>query len=159
MSVRPLISVQSLLQDNGRTDMPTPTGGLQYCNATGQASQLLTPYSIAPTVDVTSLDTYAVHLLPSMTSELSVGLKRKGNREGGSPIPDVISLTKLAAGRSQLPCGLKRDSAVARLLGLRVPVPPGAWMSVSCECCVLSGTGLCVRLITRPEETYRVWCV
>ena len=25
-------------------------------------------------------------------------------------------------------------------------------MSVSCECCMLSVTGLCVGLITRPEE-------
>jgi len=28
------------------------------------------------------------------------------------------------------------------------------WMSVSCECCVLSGRGLCDGLITRPEESY-----
>jgi hypothetical protein len=28
----------------------------------------------------------------------------------------------------------------------------GAWMSVSCECSVLSGRGLWVGLITRPEE-------
>jgi hypothetical protein len=33
------------------------------------------------------------------------------------------------------------------------------WMSVSCECCVLSGRGLCDGLIPRPEEFYRVWCV
>jgi hypothetical protein len=32
-------------------------------------------------------------------------------------------------------------------------------MSVSCECCVLSGRGLCVGLITRPEGSCRVWCV
>jgi hypothetical protein len=32
-------------------------------------------------------------------------------------------------------------------------------MSVSCECCLLSGKVLCVGLITRPEESYRVWCV
>jgi hypothetical protein len=32
-------------------------------------------------------------------------------------------------------------------------------MSVSCECCVLWGRGLCVGLITRPEESYRLWCV
>jgi len=32
-------------------------------------------------------------------------------------------------------------------------------MSVCCECCVLFGRGLCVRLITRPEESYRRWCV
>jgi hypothetical protein len=32
-------------------------------------------------------------------------------------------------------------------------------MSVCCECCVLSGTGLCIWPITRPEESYRLWCV
>jgi len=32
-------------------------------------------------------------------------------------------------------------------------------MSVYCECCVLSGRDLCVGLITRPEESYRLWCV
>jgi len=33
-------------------------------------------------------------------------------------------------------------------------------MSVCCECCVLSGRGLCVYLITRPEEFYRLlWVV
>jgi len=30
---------------------------------------------------------------------------------------------------------------------------------VCCECCVLSGRGLCDELITRPEESYRLWCV
>jgi hypothetical protein len=55
------------------------------------------------------------------------------------------------------PRGLRRGSMTARLLGLRVRNPPGAWMSVFCECCVLSGTGLCVGLITRPEDSYRVW--
>jgi hypothetical protein len=29
-------------------------------------------------------------------------------------------------------------------------------MSVACECCELSGTGLCDGLVTRPEEFYRV---
>jgi hypothetical protein len=32
-------------------------------------------------------------------------------------------------------------------------------MSVFCECCVLSGRGLCDRLTTRPEESYRLWRV
>jgi len=32
-------------------------------------------------------------------------------------------------------------------------------MSVCCECCVLSGIGLCDELITRPEKSYRLWCV
>jgi hypothetical protein len=60
---------------------------------------------------------------------------------------------------SQWPRGLRRGSTAARLLGLWVRIPPGAWMSVSCECCVLSGRGLCDGPITRPEESYRVWCV
>jgi len=32
-------------------------------------------------------------------------------------------------------------------------------MFVCCECFVLSGGGLCDELITRPEESYRLWCV
>jgi len=31
-----------------------------------------------------------------------------------------------------------RGLTATRLLGLRVRIPPGAWMPVSCECCVLS---------------------
>ena len=32
-------------------------------------------------------------------------------------------------------------------------------MFVCCECCVLSGRGLGDKLITRPEESYRLCCV
>jgi len=32
-------------------------------------------------------------------------------------------------------------------------------MFVCYECCVLSGRGLCDGLITRPEESYRMWRV
>jgi hypothetical protein len=32
-------------------------------------------------------------------------------------------------------------------------------MDVCCECCVLSGRGLCDEMITRPEESYWLWCV
>jgi len=32
-------------------------------------------------------------------------------------------------------------------------------MSLCCECCVLLGRGLCDELITRPEKSYRLWCV
>ena len=32
-------------------------------------------------------------------------------------------------------------------------------MSVSFECCVLSGGGLCKELISHPEESHRLWCV
>ena len=43
---------------------------------------------------------------------------------------------------------LGRRSAAARLLRWWVRITPGAWMYVCCECCVLSGTGLCDELIT-----------
>ena len=56
--------------------------------------------------------------------------------------------------QSQWPRRLRRRSAAARLLKLWVRIPPGAWMFVCCKCCVLSGRGLCVGLITRPEESY-----
>jgi len=32
-------------------------------------------------------------------------------------------------------------------------------MFVCCDCCLLSGRGLCDELITRPEECYWMWCV
>jgi hypothetical protein len=61
--------------------------------------------------------------------------------------------------RSPWPSGLRRGSAAYRLLGLRVRIPPGTWMSVCCECCVLSGRGLGGGPIPRPEESYRLWYV
>jgi hypothetical protein len=61
--------------------------------------------------------------------------------------------------RSQWPCGLSCASAAACLLRFRVRIPPGAWMSVCCECCLLWGRGLCNGLTTRLEEYYRLWCV
>ena len=60
---------------------------------------------------------------------------------------------------SQRPCGLSRESTVDHLLELRVRIPLRAWMSVSCERWVLSGKSLYDGPITRPEESYRLWCV
>jgi len=70
-----------------------------------------------------------------------------------------ISPHYLIRSRSQWPRGLRRRSTAARLLRLWVWTPPGEWMFVCCECCVLSGRGLCDRLIIRPEESYRLCCV
>jgi len=53
----------------------------------------------------------------------------------------------------------KTKVAAAHLLRLWFRIPPESWMSVCCECCVLSGRGLGDELITRPEKSYRVWCV
>ena len=61
--------------------------------------------------------------------------------------------------KSQWPSRLRRQSTADRLLGLRIRIPPAAWLSVCCEWCVLSGRGLCDELIPRPEEFYRQWCV
>jgi hypothetical protein len=60
---------------------------------------------------------------------------------------------------SQRPRGLRHRSSVARLLRLWGRISLGAWMFVCCEFCVLSGRGLCDGLITRPEESYRLWRV
>jgi hypothetical protein len=61
--------------------------------------------------------------------------------------------------RSQWPRCQRRGSAAAYLLGLQIRIPLGAKIYVSFECCVLSGWGTCDGLITRPEESYRAWCV
>jgi len=74
-------------------------------------------------------------------------------------IPYFIQIVVCRLCRSQWPRGLRRRSTVTRLLRVWVRIPPGAWMSVCCECCVLSGRGLCDVRITRPEVSYRVWCV
>jgi hypothetical protein len=60
-----------------------------------------------------------------------------------SPPPDNAGLQNF--GRAQLPRGLRRGSAAARVLGLGVRITPGAWMSalVSVVCCQVgvSATG------------------
>jgi hypothetical protein len=53
----------------------------------------------------------------------------------------------------QWPRGLKHGSAALHLMGLRAQMPPGAWKSLCCECCVLLATGTCVGLIVCPEES------
>jgi len=90
-------------------------------------------------------------LYPSCSKPL---LGRKVSAQHVLRVVCLISL--LYNGHSR---GLRRGSAAARLLGLKIRIPPAAWMSVCCECCVLSGRGLCEELITRPEESYRAWCV
>jgi len=61
--------------------------------------------------------------------------------------------------RSQWPRGLKRGSAAACFLRYWVPILPGAWVFVSCVCCVLSVRGLCEDSITLPEEYCWVVCL
>ena len=64
---------------------------------------------------------------------------------------------KTPSGRSRWPRGLRRMSVAVRLLGLRVRIPSATWVSVMSV--VLSGRGNCDGLITRPEDSYLLWCV
>ena len=49
------------------------------------------------------------------------------------------------------------NTAAIWLMGSWFRIPLKACVGVSCVCCVLSGRGLCDGLITRPEESYRMW--
>ena len=60
-------------------------------------------------------------------------------------------LVSVAARSKALVCG--RSSA--EIVGSN----PSLGIGVCRECCVLSGRGLCIGLITRPEESYLLWCV
>ena len=72
------------------------------------------------------------------------------------PHKHVASISALC--RSRWPRGLRRGSAAARLLGMRVRIPPGAWMSVvSVVCCQVEVPATGRSLVQR--ESYRVWCV
>ena len=56
--------------------------------------------------------------------------------------------------RSQWPRGLRHESTFPSLAGVAGSNPASS-MDVCFEGCVLSGRGLCVGPITRPEESYR----
>ena len=56
---------------------------------------------------------------------------------------------KVLHSRHRWPRGLR--SVVHRLLGLWVRILP-EHVGVYCKCCVLSGRGLCIGLITRPTK-------
>jgi hypothetical protein len=71
----------------------------------------------------------------------------------------VDGIVKCNGPLRQWPRSLRCGFAAIGFLELWVQILPGAWMSVSCVCCVLSGRGLCVGLITCPEESYQLWCV
>ena len=47
------------------------------------------------------------------------------------------------------------DRSPAEIVGSN---PARGGMFVCCECCVLSGRGLCDELITHPEKSCRLWC-
>jgi len=64
-----------------------------------------------------------------------------------------VSYSVTRVSRSRWPRGLRRESAGIGGFESR----RAERISVSCECCVFSGRGLSYGLITRPEESYRMW--
>jgi len=56
-----------------------------------------------------------------------------------------------------MPVAERSKAAAARLLRLQVRITPEAWMCTFC--CVLTSGVLCYKLITHPEESYRLCCV
>jgi hypothetical protein len=85
-------------------------------------------------------------------------LKKKMTHYGEFLCKFIFTLYRLVC-LSQWPRCLRRGSAAAHLLGLQPRIPLGVWRSVCCDSFVLLGRRLCVGLITRPEESYRAWCV
>jgi len=75
---------------------------------------------------------------------------------GGSAIQHDLRSTLFTLRRSRWPHGLRHRSAIARFLGLRVRISPGAWtlFLVSIVCC--AGRDLYDGPIPRPSETHRL---
>jgi len=86
------------------------------------------------------------------TDSLYCGLRPTGNLYCG--LYPTHSLYCGLCPTDSLYCGLCPTDSCLHFI-LRVRIPSGEWMFVSYECCVLSVRGLCVGLITRPEESYR----
>ena len=77
---------------------------------------------------------------------------------GGLDLVLSISSLLMAICPSQWPRSLRRRPAAARLLRLWIRIPSGAWLSVvSVVYC--RGRGIRDDLITRPVDSYRLWCV
>jgi hypothetical protein len=78
----------------------------------------------------------------------NVGLQASG-RKKTSPLKTLLD------NRGAGPGGrVVYRSTTACLLGLRIQIPPGAWMSVSCVCWVLAGKGHCDEPIPLLEVSY-----
>jgi len=105
-----------------------------------------TPYRLVRIDDVWSFETSAVTICQSSWLDCFM-------------LDGVKSFPCLKTRRSRWPRGLRRRSAVTRLMGLRVRVPLATWISVSCECCVLSVRGICDVPILRPGVLLDVACL
>ena len=72
----------------------------------------------------------------------------------------IFMWTTCSCCQSRRPCGLRRRSAAARLLGLWVRIPPGAWMSVvSVVCCQVEVSATGWSLVQRSPTDCGASCV
>jgi hypothetical protein len=103
-------------------------------------------------------DLHYIYFTPSQYMSLVLGL---------SSVPEKVGINKKGVNQklyshekkrcqSWWACGLRYLSTDTHLLGLWVRISFGhaSWMYVLCECRVLSSRGLCIRLITHPEQSY-----
>jgi len=65
-----------------------------------------------------------------------------------------LQLPKLTSSKAIPVAGRSKSWVWSRSYAGTVGSDPAGGMDVCCECCVLSGRGLCVWLITRPEVSY-----
>jgi len=101
---------------------------------------------------------------PSINNLTNYDIERVGDIKHGkiekyhSFVRSKFNDSKILNRRYRCGRGLRVVSAAARVLGLRVLIPSGEWMFVTCGYCVLSSRRFCDGPIPRPEESYRV-CV
>ena len=85
-----------------------------------------------------------------MADNTGHGLLATGNKKSRRKTSPCI-LTGTQYGKQ--PRGLRRGSAAARFLGMRVRISPEAWIVVSSESCVLSGTSATGRSLVQRSTT------
>ena len=84
-------------------------------------------------------------ILPFYQILLQLSLEIKQSSRSYLPVPVAARSKAQVCGRSPAETWVR--------------IPSKAWMFVCCECCVLSVRGLCDELVTRPEQSYRLWYV
>jgi hypothetical protein len=77
------------------------------------------------------------------------------NMENGSMVIEPFFLLKTIKQPIPVPARTKASVCGSSVVGI-AGSNPAVGMDVYCECCVLSGSGMCDEPITRPEESYRV---
>jgi hypothetical protein len=91
------------------------------------------------------------------TKKSQTGHTRMAGRQfnvSGDNFNEIYILCDYSLRPSQVAARSKEWECGPSLAGIIGSNPTGS-MDVSCECCVLSDRGLWVRVISRPEESYR----